>query len=75
MPVNSTTIDSSLRMELQTGVDASGNPQYTNRTFNRVKPTALDQNVYDVATIIAGLQVNTLNGIQRINENDLVLSA
>ncbi len=74
MALTSTTVDSSLRLELQTGVDAAGNPVYVNRTYQRVRPAAADQDVYDVASIIAGLQKHTLTNVQRVNENDLVMT-
>ncbi|MDN5348144.1 MAG: hypothetical protein PWP65_1708 [Clostridia bacterium] len=75
MAVIATPVDSSLRLMVQTGTDASGNPVYRYRTFNRVKPQAGDQEVYDVAQVLAGLQVHTLVGINRVNENELVAGA
>ncbi|WP_366922160.1 DUF1659 domain-containing protein [Metallumcola ferriviriculae] len=74
MAVTSTIAESSLLLMLQTGTDAAGNPQFDNRTFRRVRPVALDQDVYDVAVIIAGLQNDTLAAVQRVNENDLVMT-
>ncbi|MBO8169559.1 MAG: DUF1659 domain-containing protein [Thermoanaerobacteraceae bacterium] len=75
MAVVSNPIDSSMRLVFQTGTDAAGNPQFDDVTYRRVKPTATDQDVFDVANIIAGLQVHTLNSVQRINENELAQSA
>jgi hypothetical protein len=71
MAVISTPVQSNLRIVVQTGTDLKGNPVYRNRSYSRVKPAALDQDVFEVAGAIAGLQKNTLQGIQRIATNDL----
>lgn len=75
MPVVNTPVASSLQLRVQTGTDASGQPLYRVRTYNRVKPAATDQDVYDVAQSLGGLQVHPVSTISRINEGDLSASA
>lgn len=72
MPVNKVPVGTVLRLELQTGVDASGNPVYRNRSLNNVKPGAVDQDLYDVAVALAGLQEYSLNSVTRIDRAQIV---
>lgn len=72
MAVNKVPENSILRLELRTGVNASGNPVYRNRGLTNVKPTASDQDLFDVATALAGLQEYPLNGISRVDGAQLV---
>lgn len=71
MAVNATPVDASLRLVLEVGTDAQGNPILRARTYNRVKPTAADQALYDAALALAGLQVHPLHFVHRVNENAL----
>jgi len=49
--------DSALQFRLITGTNPeSGAPLIETKTFNKIKSTALEQDIYDVATAIAGLQ-------------------
>jgi hypothetical protein len=41
------------------------------RNFTGLKPTATDQDVFDVGTAIAGLQKLSLTSISRTNASDL----
>ncbi|RJQ31398.1 MAG: DUF1659 domain-containing protein [Peptococcaceae bacterium] len=72
MPVSKIPVGTVLRLELQTGVDAGGNPVYRNRNLNNVKPAAADQDLYDVATALAALQEYPLNGVIRIDRAQIV---
>lgn len=74
MPVIATPLSSSLRLLVQVGVDGKGNPINRLRTYQRVKPEAPDQEVFEVAQALAGLQEHPLNGIQRILTSDLLES-
>lgn len=75
MPVVVTPVDSSLRLQVQTGVDAKGNPVIVNRNFNRIKPEAADQDVLDVAQALGDLQTHTVYAIQRVMESSLAPGA
>jgi len=71
MAVAATPLASRIRLQFQVGVDGEGNPLYTNKTLNRVKTDALDQDVFDVALALGGLSADTLNTVTRISDTDL----
>ena len=52
--------NSTLILHVQTGVDTNGKPTYADRNFSMVKAAAANQDVYDVAAALAGLQSHTL---------------
>jgi len=58
-------------MEFQTGVDVNGNPVFRNKSLNNVKVAAVDQNIYDTALALSGLQANTLNSVSRVDSSVL----
>ncbi|NPV27906.1 MAG: DUF1659 domain-containing protein [Firmicutes bacterium] len=62
---------SALEVIVEIGTDQSGNPIFRARRFNNVKPSATDQDVFDVAQLLGGLQNHPVNGIQRVNDVDL----
>jgi hypothetical protein len=61
-----------LRLVFQTGVDDEGNPVYRNKNLSYIKPDASDQDLFDVAQALAGLQEYTLSEIKRIDTNRLL---
>ncbi|KFI35439.1 hypothetical protein HY00_05005 [Peptococcaceae bacterium SCADC1_2_3] len=63
-----------MKLELQTGVDAQGNPVIRTKSFSRLKATAVDQNVFDVAQALAGLQEYGLNKVMRVDGSELVVA-
>lgn len=65
-------VSSRLSLRLQTGIDDEGNPVLRTRSYSGVKPSAADQDVYDVAQIIAGLQQHPVEQITRVKEEALV---
>ncbi|MCF6095308.1 DUF1659 domain-containing protein [Microaerobacter geothermalis] len=71
MPVISTPNFSRIVIAFQTGVDANGNPVKQSKSYNRVKPSSTDQDVYDVANALAGLQSNPVLSIQRFDQEEL----
>jgi hypothetical protein len=71
MAVVSTPQGSTLRLRVQTGEDGSGNPVYRNRSYNKVKSAATDQDVFEVALALSGLQAHTLVRVIRLDEEDL----
>lgn len=72
MAVTKVPGSSVLRLELQVGVNQSGNPVFRNKSLNNVKPGAADQALYDVAVALAGLQEYPLNGVSRIDGGQLI---
>lgn len=71
MAVNKVPAGCTLRLELQTGVDTNGSPIYRTKSLNNVKTTAIDQDIYDAAAALAGLQSNTLNAVYRVDSSRL----
>ena len=67
MAVNKVPTGCTLRLEFQTGVDISGNPVFRNKSLNNVKVAAADQDIYDTAQTLSGLQANTLNSVSRVD--------
>lgn len=66
-----TPISSRLTLTVNTGVDDEGKPVLRNRSFSGVKTVAADQDVYDVAQILAGLQQHPVEEISRVDEDGL----
>ncbi|SHE66607.1 DUF1659 domain-containing protein [Desulforamulus putei] len=62
----------SMKLRYQKGVNASGDPVYVNRTYARVKLTATDQDLYDVAQAISSLQDNALLAVYRVDDGELI---
>ncbi|WP_027718804.1 DUF1659 domain-containing protein [Desulfovirgula thermocuniculi] len=74
MAVSKVPTASVLRLVLQAGVDAQGNPILRNRNLNNIRPGAGDQDLFEVAQALAGLQEYALAGITRIDTARLVQS-
>ncbi|HAG10282.1 MAG TPA: hypothetical protein DCK76_02595 [Desulfotomaculum sp.] len=72
MAVEKVSSGSVLNLEVQTGVDAQGNPVYRSRNYKGISSSATDQDLYDVAQAIAGLQSYTLSKISRVDNAQLV---
>jgi len=58
--------------EHQTGETPLGAPILRQRSFPNVKSSATDQDIYDVASAIYGLQDYSLIGVRRDNRFDLI---
>ena len=64
--------DSSLQFRLVVGTNPeSGAPIINSKTFGNIKSAALDQDVYDVATALVGLQKYTVDEIRLGKESQL----
>lgn len=55
MAVSKIPNETSFSIEVQKGVDKSGDPVFTNKSFSNVRNDADAQNVYDVADAIKGV--------------------
>lgn len=71
MAVTKIQNNSVLRLELQVGVNAGGNPVFRTKSLSNVKPGASDQHLFDVATALADLQLHPLNDIARVDSAQL----
>ena len=72
MPLQVQPMGSRLRIRYEVGLDDEGNPRYSTRTYSGVIPAAADQDAYDVAVVISGLQVYPMVSVTRVNEAELV---
>lgn len=72
MPLQVQPMGSRLRIRYEVGLDDEGNPRYSTRTYSGVKPAAADQDAYDIAVVISGLQVYPMVSVTRVNEAELV---
>ena len=64
--------DSALQFRLVVGTNpTTGAPIIQSKTFNKVKSSASDQDTYDTATALTGLQKYTVDEIRFENESQL----
>ena len=68
MAVLETPLGGTLRISLETGFDEEGKPILKNRSFNNLKPTATNQDVFDIANLFVDLQEHALSAILRIDQ-------
>lgn len=64
--------DARVQLKVQTGLSASGAPVYATRSFNNVKASAPDANLYAVALQLGGLQSHTLTAISKVETSSLI---
>jgi len=55
----------------QIGLTTQGSPKLSQRSFPNIKSSSTDQDVYDVAVALYGLQDYPLIGVRRDNRVDL----
>jgi hypothetical protein len=67
MPVQVTPVETMLRIRYQVGTDPNGNPIIDTDTYDDIKMTATDQQVFDVATAIAGLRNDPVVQVIRVD--------
>jgi hypothetical protein len=72
MAVMSNPMASGLQLKVATGVDGDGKDIIKTRSYNNVKASAVDQDVFDVANSMAGLQKNTLKQVIKTDKTELV---
>ncbi len=64
--------DSSLQFRLVVGTNpVTGAPIINSKTFNKIKSSAGDQDTYDTATALVGLQKYTVDEIRLEKESQL----
>jgi len=64
--------DSSLQLRLVVGTNPdTGAPIIQSKTFGKIKAATLDQDVYDAATALVGLQKYTVDEIRLGKESQL----
>jgi len=71
MAVTKIPSSTALRLQWQTGLNSEGNPVYRVKSLSNVKTGVPDQNMFEVAQALAGLQGYTLALIQRVDSGVL----
>jgi hypothetical protein len=71
MAINKNLTSSELQLMVAKGVDTQGKPIVGKVTYKNIKLTATEQDLYDVALVLNGLQQYELKNVQRIDTNDL----
>ncbi|HHY13914.1 MAG TPA: DUF1659 domain-containing protein [Thermoanaerobacterales bacterium] len=71
MTINVNPVGSKLQMRFEVGIDDEGKPIITSKTFNSLKPDAVDEDVYVAAQNLAELQISDVKSIRRIDETEL----
>lgn len=72
MAVNQVKLTSALLLKVKSGVDTNGNDVFKNISLKKVKTTALEQDVFDVAQGLAVVLKNPVDGIMRQDVNELI---
>lgn len=62
---------STIAIKLQKGVTTSGSPAYVTRNYSG-KPSAADQDLFDIGLALASLQVYPVTDIARVDNARLV---
>lgn len=65
MAVIANSLDSRLQIQLHLGVDGDGKDVTRTKTYSRIKGEASDQDLYDVANSLVGLQEHPVLFIRR----------
>lgn len=63
-------LDSRLQIQFDLGVDGKGNKVTRTKTFSRVKNDITDQDLYDVANALIGLQEYPANLIRKVAHSE-----
>ena len=58
-------LDSRMVLEFQTGTDTDGNPVLKKKSFARIKAEISNEDFYQLAAVLSGLQAHTVNEIFR----------
>lgn len=72
MAVVSHPLGGSLKIILETGKDEDNKAIYRTRSYSKVKSSASDENLMDVAKQLGALQVYPVDGIRRVVEAELI---
>ena len=71
MAVNVIPVNARLQLRLNTGLDENLNPVYRTRSFSNVKPSADNEDLFELAQEIGLLQVHSLETVRRLDEVEL----
>ncbi len=71
MAVSVIPVNARLQLRLNTGLDENLNPVFRTRSFSNVKPTADNEDLFELAQEIGSLQVHSLDAVRRVDEVEL----
>lgn len=71
MAVQKVPQESNIAIKVQKGISATGSPVYVTRNYP-CKPATTDQDIFDVAVALGGLQKYAVSTIQRIDTADML---
>jgi len=72
MAIEVRPMDCRLQIQLDTGAAADGGRIVRTRTFNRIKNTVSDQDLFDTAAALVGLQASVPVSVRRVGTEELV---
>jgi len=72
MAVNKVVTDTSLSIEVQKGIDKSGDAIYSKKTFSNLRNDVDAQNAYDVADAIKGILEASSRSVSLNVASDLI---
>lgn len=72
MAVSKSLGSSTLKLVLEVGVDDGGKPVFRNKSFDSLKNSTTDEDLYEVGQALAGLQKYPLNKTLRVDQGELV---
>ncbi|WP_099188501.1 DUF1659 domain-containing protein [Tepidibacter mesophilus] len=71
MAVTAIPTASAIKVKYSLGLDEKGNEKFKRKSFGNVKTDAIDQDVFDVAKALNGLQTLSVASIDRENVTNL----
>lgn len=71
MAVQKVPKESTIAVKLQKGISATGSPVYVTRNYP-CKPSVVDQDIFDVAVALSGLQSHPVASVQRIDTAEMM---
>ncbi|WP_053954697.1 DUF1659 domain-containing protein [Inediibacterium massiliense] len=71
MAVNVNLAPSKLKVIFSNGVDENGKEKKRSKTYPNVKPTATDEDLYNVALTLIDLQENEALEVGRVDEKEI----
>ncbi|QZY55852.1 DUF1659 domain-containing protein [Crassaminicella profunda] len=72
MAVSAKLGPSKVKITFSNGVDEKGKEKRRSKSYSNIKPAANDQDIYDVATTLIGLQNSKALEVQRLDEKEIV---
>ncbi|MFD3158856.1 DUF1659 domain-containing protein (plasmid) [Haloimpatiens sp. FM7330] len=72
MAVGATKVDTDLVIKVRTGTDAHGKETYKNKRFSKIKVTAEDAAIFEVAKAISEILIFDPVDVKRVDSNILM---